>query len=99
MHELSFDLTECKGEIELVCWHDEERYSRESVESWLDTYSSILNVMASDTESGIGSLEVISIAQREVLMEWNDTATDYPADAPIHELFEAQAAVRPTRLR
>jgi len=31
--------------------------------------------------------------------EWNTTETDYPADALIHELFEARPRARPRRWR
>src|SRR5262249_18472805 len=41
-------------------------------------------------------LSLLSPAERrQLLVEWNDTATDYPAEMPIHELFEAQAARTP----
>lgn len=33
--------------------------------------------------------------RRKLLVEWNDTAADYPADRCVHELFEAQAERRP----
>ena len=33
--------------------------------------------------------------RRQLLTEWNDTATDYPRQASIHGLFERQAAERP----
>ncbi|CAN2534224.1 Tyrocidine+synthase+3 [Methylocapsa aurea] len=33
--------------------------------------------------------------RHRLLVEWNDTATDYPQDRLLHELFEAQAARAP----
>jgi amino acid adenylation domain-containing protein len=36
--------------------------------------------------------------RRQLLAEWNDTKVDYPADALMHELFEAQAARTPDRI-
>src|SRR6185369_8052957 len=35
---------------------------------------------------------------QQVLVEWNQTQRDYPQGACIHELFEQQAALAPTRV-
>ncbi len=44
----------------------------------------------------IGSIDVLPEAERcMVVEEWNRTDAEYPADSPIHELFEAQAARTP----
>ena len=44
----------------------------------------------------MGELPLLTDAERrQLLVEWNDTATDYPADALLHELFEAQAGRTP----
>ncbi|HEU4885132.1 MAG TPA: amino acid adenylation domain-containing protein, partial [Longimicrobium sp.] len=44
----------------------------------------------------IGSLDVLPEAERrQVVEEWNRTDAEYPADSPIHRLFEEQAARTP----
>src|SRR5882672_8536291 len=35
------------------------------------------------------------VNMRRVLVEWNDTRTEYPRNKPIHELFEERAAQAP----
>src|ERR1700680_3772424 len=35
---------------------------------------------------------------RRVLVEWNDTRTEYPRTKPIHEIFEDQVAQTPDAL-
>jgi amino acid adenylation domain-containing protein len=46
--------------------------------------------------SPLRSLDVLPEPERrQLLAEWNDTKSDYPADASIGELFEAQAARTP----
>jgi amino acid adenylation domain-containing protein len=46
--------------------------------------------------SAIGRLAVLSAKERQQLLyEWNDTATEFPADKCVHELFEEQAARTP----
>ena len=44
----------------------------------------------------IGELPLLTEAERQqLLVEWNDTAADYPGDRCVHQLFEAQAARTP----
>jgi len=46
--------------------------------------------------TSVRSLDVLTDSERhQLLVEWNDTRADYPAEASIHELFEAQAAKHP----
>ena len=35
--------------------------------------------------------------RRQLIVDWNQTAADYPQDKCLHELFEAQAALSPDR--
>ena len=44
----------------------------------------------------IGDLPLLTEAEKQqLLVEWNDTKTDYPKDKCIHELFEAQVEKTP----
>jgi amino acid adenylation domain-containing protein/non-ribosomal peptide synthase protein (TIGR01720 family) len=44
----------------------------------------------------VGELPLLTEAEREqVLVDWNATAAEYPRDAVVQELFEAQVARRP----
>jgi non-ribosomal peptide synthetase component F len=48
--------------------------------------------IASNPAGPIGLLDLMTADERhQVLVEWNDTANDYPRDKCIHELFEQQA--------
>src|SRR5207244_7458317 len=52
--------------------------------------------IVADPEQRIGELPLLSDVERhQLLVEWNDTAADFPKDRCIHELFEEQAARRP----
>ena len=55
-----------------------------------------LQGIVADPLCRVSELPFLSAAeQQQVLIEWNDTATEYPSDMCIHQLFEAQAARRP----
>ncbi|WP_426715812.1 amino acid adenylation domain-containing protein, partial [Chromobacterium violaceum] len=58
--------------------------------------ASLAAALASDSGEAVRSLDVLPAAERLQLLDtFNDAASSYPAEARIHQLFEAQAAARP----
>lgn len=56
----------------------------------------ILMAMAASPENRLSDVEMLTAAERhQLLVEWNDTSTDYPAYKCIHELFEEQVERTP----
>ncbi|WP_240360579.1 non-ribosomal peptide synthetase [Pyxidicoccus caerfyrddinensis] len=59
----------------------------------------LLRAAMEQPELPVSSLPLMDEAeQRRVLVEWNATAADFPADSSIHALFSAQAARTPDAL-
>ncbi|MDQ3173551.1 MAG: amino acid adenylation domain-containing protein, partial [Acidobacteriota bacterium] len=62
----------------------------------LGHFERLLEGIAADPEQRLSKLPLLSEAERhQLLVEWNDTATEYPKNKTIHELFEAQVEQRP----
>ena len=71
-------------------------FDSETIERWLGYWVRLLEGMAADETQAVERIALLSGAERQrVLVEWNATAAEYPADKCIHELFEAQARQRP----
>ena len=71
-------------------------FERETVERWGGYFVRLLEGMAADETQQVERIALLSDAERQrVLVDWNDTAADYPVDQCIHELFEAQASRTP----
>jgi non-ribosomal peptide synthetase component F len=52
--------------------------------------------MVTAPEQRLSELEMLTAAERQqLLVEWNETAVEYPAGETIHQLFEAQVARTP----
>jgi amino acid adenylation domain-containing protein len=59
-------------------------------------YRTVLECVAADPDSRLSTVPLLKEHElRQVLIEWNDTATDYPRDRSIHGLFEDQVAATP----
>ncbi len=78
--------------------HDEALLDRASVRAMQQGFEALLIAAIAAPEQALGMLPVLNEAGlRAVVETWNDTATDWPTDACIHELFVEQAKRTPDR--
>ncbi|HEX6768780.1 MAG TPA: condensation domain-containing protein, partial [Candidatus Binatia bacterium] len=72
--------------------YDRDLFEAATVERMLRHYRALLESFVADPALRINDAPLLSAAERhQLLVEWNDTKTDYPSDQCIHQLFEAQA--------
>ncbi|HEX9938493.1 MAG TPA: AMP-binding protein, partial [Longimicrobium sp.] len=86
------------GEAPLrACIHyDADLFDAAAVDRMLGHFARLLEEMAADPERPLGALDLLGEAERSaVLEEWNRTGAEFPADACLHELFEAHARNAP----
>ena len=71
-------------------------YSVEDAIAHKVRFERLLESVVADPGPRIGGLQILGTAERrQLLEEWNETATPYPADRCVHELFEAQVERTP----
>src|SRR5256885_4413656 len=59
-------------------------------------FESLLDAIARGPEQSISALPMLTDAERQqLLVDWNQTAVDYPRNSCIHEILEAQARCTP----
>ncbi|MDZ4347202.1 MAG: amino acid adenylation domain-containing protein, partial [Candidatus Binatia bacterium] len=62
----------------------------------LGNFKTLLEAVVGDPEQRLSDLALLTKTERQqLLVEWNDTKTDYPQDVCIHQLFEAQVERTP----
>ncbi len=62
-------------------------------------FETLLAAIATDPALPVSRLPVITQVERhQLLVEWNDSLTEYPRESCFHELFEAQAARTPAAI-
>ena len=67
-----------------------------TVERMAGHFRSLLIGMVADPQARLSRLDILSEAERrKILVEWNDTAADYPRHSCIHHLVEQRAAASP----
>jgi len=76
--------------------YDRRRFSDESAARILELTGLVLEAMAFKPEQTLGELPHMPARElARLLKDWNATACDYPAQASVHGLFEAQVAKTP----
>ncbi len=86
--------------LELELQYRAELFTADTAERLLGHLEQVLTDMAwGGAEQRVCDLSLLSPAEREqLLVTWNDTAADFPADVCVHALFEQQAERTPERV-
>jgi amino acid adenylation domain-containing protein len=95
-----FDLTlfmeDSEQGLVATCEYNTDLFNADTVTRMLGHFQTILESIVSNPEQPISDLEFLTPSEvQQLLVEWNDTKTDYPQDKCIHQLFEEQVEKTP----
>jgi len=95
-YDLSLDLLEADDRLEAYLEYNTDLFDAATIERLARQYETLLGDMLNRPEARLADLRLLSPAEEALLSSgWNHTAAPYPADTPVHALFEAQAARTP----
>jgi amino acid adenylation domain-containing protein len=76
--------------------YNTDLFDRDRIERMAGHYRTLLEAIVSKPDQSIATLPILTESERhQILVEWNDTAADYPKNKCIHHLFEEQVARAP----
>ena len=95
-----FDLTlyVVDSKPELWGWweYNTDLFDAKTIERMVGHFSNLLEGIVAQPDQRLSELPLLTEPERQkVLVNWNNTATDYPQDKCIHELFETQVEKTP----
>ncbi|CAD5983344.1 non-ribosomal peptide synthetase/type I polyketide synthase [Planktothrix agardhii] len=94
--DLHLNVTEMGGEALIDCDYNTDLFKDETIQRWLGHFQTLLEAVINDPRQNLRELPLLSPAERQqLLVDWNNTKTDYPQDQCIHQLFEAQVERTP----
>ncbi|WP_052689942.1 non-ribosomal peptide synthetase, partial [Xanthomonas sp. GPE 39] len=99
--DLSLSLTESEEGIVGSLAYATALFERSTLERWMGHWRHLLDAMVAEgaEHQAVDRLPLLDDAERyQLLTQWNATAADYPRDACVHELFEAQVAHDPSAI-
>jgi amino acid adenylation domain-containing protein len=88
-------VTAADGQIQLNCQYNPKLFKVETIRRRLSEFDNLLTTLTQTADRSISSLSLLSTkAERQLLVEWNQTQTNYPQTC-IHQLFEEQVKRTP----
>jgi amino acid adenylation domain-containing protein len=85
-----------KGAPALALAYDAELFDEPAARRLLDQFATLLAGALAAPGAPIGRLPLLSERERaKLLVDWNDSAVDFPREATLHALFEQRARVCP----
>jgi amino acid adenylation domain-containing protein len=94
--DLLLTITETPQNTLAFAQYNAELFEEDTIARLLEHYEILLQAISTRPEQRISELPLMSEAERRrVLVEWNQTSTDFPRGKCLHELFEEQARRTP----
>ena len=94
--ELTLSLRERERRLIGFFEYSTDLFDRSTIERMIAHFQTLLEGIVADPDRPISTLPILTEAERhQLLVEWNDTAAEYPKDSCIHKLFEAQVERTP----
>lgn len=90
---LILNLTEVDNAMVLECDFSRDLFEADSVARHVDAFITLLQAIVATPGQCVAELPLLGDqAARQLLVDWNDTASDAPASLPVPQWFEDQAA-------
>ena len=94
--DIFFNINEASTGLMVDCDYNADLYDQATIERWIAQYEALLQSIIANPEQTLANLSILSQEERNrLLVDWNDTARNYPSDKCMHELFAAQVAQTP----
>ncbi|WKZ47158.1 MAG: amino acid adenylation domain-containing protein [Anaerolineales bacterium] len=95
-----FDMTMMMAELNnglaAALQYNVDLFDAETIQRMLKHFDALLHEIAADPTKPVSTYSLLDdLEQQKILVEWNQTQADYPREAGVHELFEAQAKKTP----
>jgi amino acid adenylation domain-containing protein len=94
--DLFLNIREARDGLILDLEYDAALFDSATAQRWLDHLQTLLEGMVAAPDSKLSDLPLLSPPEKQrLLVEWNNTALPYPAQACLHDAFEQHAAATP----
>ncbi|HEY2737177.1 MAG TPA: amino acid adenylation domain-containing protein, partial [Thermoanaerobaculia bacterium] len=93
--DLTLSAAEVGDTLALSCEYDTALFDGVTIGRWLGHLRTLLAAATARPESRLGELDLLTAEETLQLRAWNETATTYPLERPLHAWIEEQAGATP----
>ncbi|WP_202223231.1 non-ribosomal peptide synthetase, partial [Okeania sp. KiyG1] len=89
--DLDLEMSEINSRLEGAFKYNTDLFKQNTIERIIGHFQTLLEGIVAAPQQPVSHLPLLTAAeQQQILVDWNDTAVDYPHDKCIHQLFEEQ---------
>ena len=97
--DLTLNLEEADNIMHANIEYNTDLFKPDTISRIIKYYLKVLETITENNEIKISDIELIDDEEKhKLLLEWNDTKSDYPQDKSIHQLFEEQVSKTPDNI-
>ncbi|MEB3282827.1 MAG: amino acid adenylation domain-containing protein [Lyngbya sp.] len=94
--DLTLSLTETDEQIVAIFEYNTDLFEQNTISRLAEHFQNLLEAIIVNPEQKISELTLLNQDEKQqILVEWNQTQTNYPREATIHQLFEQQVEQYP----
>ncbi|MFL5653191.1 MAG: amino acid adenylation domain-containing protein, partial [Ktedonobacteraceae bacterium] len=94
--DLSLAMTDSEQGLHCALEYNTDLFDASTISRFLEHFHTILVGIVAQPEQRLAELPLLSESERQqLLVDWNETQTDYPAELCLHTLLEAQVERTP----
>ncbi|HEX6289482.1 MAG TPA: condensation domain-containing protein, partial [Herpetosiphonaceae bacterium] len=94
--DLALSIVETPQGLRIRSQYNADLFAAETITRIMGHFHTLLAALVANPDERIAELPLLTEAERQqMLIDWNRSEAEYPRDAAVHQLFEAQAARTP----
>ncbi|MDZ8257279.1 non-ribosomal peptide synthetase [Nostoc sp. ChiQUE01b] len=94
--DINLNIFQTDNELLVELEYNTDLFDSQTIQRWLRHYVTLLEGIVANPEQPLAELPLLTkTEQQQLLVEWNNTQTEYPGEYCIHELFEVQVERSP----
>ena len=95
-YDLFLEMLEEDSSLVGLLKYNADLFDQQTIARMASHFQNLLEGIVNDPQQRVTALPLMTEVEREqILVEWNNTKTDYPKDKCIHQLFEEQVEKNP----
>ncbi|MCB0155793.1 MAG: amino acid adenylation domain-containing protein [Anaerolineae bacterium] len=93
--DLTLALTDTETGLSGTLEYDLDLFEADTIARMIDHFEMILHGLVTHPTHPISEVPLLTTAEQQTLVSWNQTSAEFPAEATLPQLFEAQVARTP----
>ncbi len=97
--DVSLVIVELEDSLRCTFTYNTDLFNAATISRMADYWQTLLRSTLNSPDTRVSDLPLLPDTERQkILVDWNDTSVEYPADTGVHILFEQQAVRTPSRI-